>query len=178
VNPNSSSPPPPSISAVAAASLPRSYPRAAPGGELRTRVARRRPRAPRRLGAVAGVPVLRRRVDPPLRRDPAAVVVPASFACLRASRRCIQRLESWPETQDQVRRRVPPPLTAGRRRRPTHHRPRRRSAPVHILCRWIKIQRPKSNPPPSLEPAAVVAVGSRSDGSDQPDPGSIPVHLA
>jgi hypothetical protein len=80
-NPNSSSPPPPSICVVAAASLPRSYPRAAPGGELCTRVTRRRPRAPHRLGAVTGVPVLRRRDARPHSRVSTAT---AALGCLAA----------------------------------------------------------------------------------------------
>jgi hypothetical protein len=145
-NPNSSSPPPPSISAVAAASLPRSCPRAAPGGELCTRVARRRPRAPRRLGAVAGVPVLRRRDARPHRRVSTATAALGCLAASRASRRRSPQGEPIALARFGLAPARSPPGAATARSPPALHR---RPPLACDLGRRIQIRRPRLISPPA-----------------------------
>jgi hypothetical protein len=146
LNPILSSPPPPSISAVAAASLPRSCPRAAPGGELCTRVARRRPRAPRRLGAVAGVPVLRRRDARPHRRVSTATAALGCLAASRASRRRSPRGELSALARFGLAPARSSPGAAAARSQPALHR---RPLLARDLGRRIKIRRPCPIPPPA-----------------------------
>jgi hypothetical protein len=72
----------------------------AQGGEAPAGVACCRTRAPCRPRSLAGVRVPRRRVDRPRRRVSAKAAALDRSAVLRASRRCLPRVESWPGALD------------------------------------------------------------------------------
>jgi hypothetical protein len=157
---------------------------------MQPRAACRRTRAPQRLGAVAGLAPPLRRVGRRRRRVPAGRTTLVSFPAARAVSWCCSeppQLNSVPHRRD--RRRAPPSATERRRLLPASRSLASCAAgsrssgldlnppPRHLRMTRAVGSRSDASRRHHLIPLPA-AVRSRSDGSDQPDPGSIPVNPA